>query len=188
MADPPGDDLVKDVFAHYGLAAYMAQVMERSIVNALISVYGPDETKLSQRDLDRRAERLSRRTQSALLEQLRQAGLSTEIMPDLRAALADRNRLTHHFFWDHALDFITVAGCERMRDILIAMEHRFRTCSDRVETEVQGWAASHGISPEDRDAVHQAMVESGRLLSAAEISELTGSRSAQTQREEIEPR
>ncbi len=107
-------------------------------------------------------------------------------MPDLSAALAERNRLTHHFFWDHALEFTSVAGRQRMRDTLIKMQHRFSSCNVRIEAEVQRWAASHGISPEHRDAVHQAMVENGWQLSAAEIGELTGSRPGQPPREETE--
>jgi hypothetical protein len=172
MAELPDDELVKEVFAHFGLAAYLAQVLERSLVSALTTVYGPGSKRLTQSELDTRFEDSSERNLGALLRTLHGAGLSTEIMPTVRDALKDRNRLAHHFFWDHATEFMSVDGCHRMLRDLTEMQERFRDCSAKVEAEVQQWAAAHGITTADFEAVHGAMLERGRVLNDAELNEL----------------
>ena len=175
MASQPDDELVKDVFAHYGLAAYLAHVLERSLVNALTTVYGPGPTRLTERQLEERFQELSKKGLTALLTKLREAGLSAEALLVVEAALEDRDRLINHFFWDHALDFASEDGCQRMLSELTEMEHRFLECDARVLAEVHQWAAAHGITTADFDAVQQAMLERGRVLTGEELDALLGS-------------
>jgi hypothetical protein len=182
MAPAPDDELVKDVFAHYGLAAYLAHALERALVTALTTAYGPRSTKLTEQELDQRFEQLSDRRPATLIRVLREAGLSSEIMPAVRGALRDRNRLVHQFFWNQAIEFTTVEGCHRMLAELTEMQYRFGDCTEKVEAEVHRWAAGHGISAGDREAIHHAMLERGHVLSDAEIDELVRSRPARGER------
>jgi hypothetical protein len=175
MVSQPDDELVKDVFAHYGLATYLAYVLERGLVNALTTVYGPGPTKLTAAQLEERFEDLSQKGLSGLLTTLRDAGLSAELVTVVQAALEDRNRLVHHFFWDHALDFASEEGCHRMLAELTEVEHRFVECEARVVAEVHQWAAAHGITTADFDAVQQAMLERGHVLNDEEVKEVLGS-------------
>jgi hypothetical protein len=175
MARQPDDELVKDVFAHYGLAVYLAHVLERSLVNALTTVYGPGPARLTERQLEQRFQELSVKGLSALLATLRDAGLSAEVVLVVQAALEDRDRLVNHFFWDHTVDIATEEGCHRMLAELTEMEHRFIECDGRVVAEVHQWAAAHGITTADFDAVQQAMLERGRVLSGEEVEEVLGS-------------
>jgi len=175
MASQPDDELVKDVFAHYGLAAYLAYVLERSLVNALTTVYGPGPTRLTESQLEARFQDLSKKGLSALLTTLRDAGLSAEVLLIVQAALQDRDRLVNHFFWEHAVDFASEDGCHRMLSDLTEMEHRFLECDARVQAEVHEWAAAHGITTADYDAVQQAMLERGRVLSGEEVDDVLGS-------------
>jgi hypothetical protein len=172
MGDQPDDELVKDVFAHYGLAAYLAYVLERTLVNALTTVYGPGPTTLTRQQLDERLEDLSKQGIGALLGTLRKAGLSEDVLTVVQAALAERERLIHQFFWRHAADFISVDGCQRMVAELTETQHRFVECEARVAAEVHRWAAAHGITTSDFDAVQAAMLERGRVLDQAEIQEV----------------
>jgi hypothetical protein len=175
MASQPDDELVKDVFAHYGLAAYLAHVLERSLVNALTTVYGPGSTRLTERQLEERFQDLSKKGLGSLLTTLREAGLSAEVLLVVQAALEDRDRLVNRFFWDHAVDFASEDGCHRMLSELTEMEHRFLECDARVTNEVHQWAAAHGLTTADFDAVQQAMLERGRVLSGEEVDEVLGS-------------
>jgi hypothetical protein len=179
VAEPPDDELVREVFAHFGLAAYLAQVLERSLVTALSTPYGPGSTRVPQGELDQRFEDLAEKNPGALLNALGKAGLSAEVTPLVRAALEDRNRLVHRFLWDRAIEFTSVDGCRRMLADLAGMQQRFRECDAAVEAEVHQWAASHGITTEHVDAAHQAMLERGRVLSEAEINEVLGRRSTE---------
>jgi hypothetical protein len=174
MAVQPDDELVKDVFAHFGLAAYLAQVLERSLVSALTTVYGPEETRLTREQLDERFEDLSRKGLGSLAGILRQAGLSAEVVGAVQDALEDRSRLLHRFFWDHAVDISSPEGCRRMLDELAQFQQRFVECNSLVLAEVHRWAASHGITTGDFDAVEAAMLERGRALSEAEIDDVVG--------------
>jgi hypothetical protein len=172
MGDQPDDELVKDVFAHYGLAAYLAHVLERSLVTALTTVYGPGPTKLTRQQLDERFEDFSKQGVRALLATLRKAGLSEDTLTTVQAALAERDRLTHQFFWQHAADFMSVDGCQRMVAELTEAQHRFVQCESRVVAEVHQWASAHGITTSDFDAVHTAMLERGHVLDEGEIEEV----------------
>ena len=176
MAETPDDELVGEVFAHFGLAAYLAQVLERSLATALSTTYGPGSTKVTQDEIDRRFEDLDEKSLDTLLNALGKAGLPAGIMPAVRAALEDRNRLVHHFFWDRAIEFMSVDGCRRMIGDLVAMQQRFRECDAQVEAEVHQWAASHGITTDDLGATHQAMLERGHVLTETEIDEVLGAR------------
>ncbi|WP_338201358.1 hypothetical protein [Candidatus Nephthysia bennettiae] len=175
MASPPDDDLVKDVFANYGLAAYLSHVLERSLVNALTTVYGPGPARLTEQQLELRFQELSVKGIGALLSTLRDAGLSTEVLLVVQGALEDRNRLVNHFFWDHMVDIATDEGCHRMLAELTEVEHRFIECDARVVEEVHRWAAAHGMTTTDFDAVQQATLERGRVLSGEEVDEVLGS-------------
>ncbi len=175
-AEQPGDELVKEVFAHFGLAVYLAQVLEHSLLNALSTVYGPGPTTLSQGELEKRFETLTARTLTALIGTLREAGLPADLMPAVRAALEDRNRLAHEFFWTHALDFTSAEGCRRLLAELLEMQQRTSDCTGRVEAEVHSWAAAHGISTDDFDAIHAAMLDRGHVLSGTEVDEVIGPR------------
>lgn len=175
MAEQPDDELVKEVFAHYGLAAYLAHVLERSLVNALTTVYGPGPTRLTPTELERRFEDLSKKGLGALAQVLAEAGLSEPVVAKVQAALEERNRLAHQFFWDHAADFMSVEGCQRMLADLEEIQHRIADCAESVVAEVHQWAQAHGITTRDFDAVQQTMLERGRVLTEAEVGEVLSS-------------
>lgn len=172
MASQPDDELVKEVFAHYGLAAYLAYVLERSLVNALTTVYGPGQTRLSEQQLEERFQQLNRKGLGALIITLKEAGLSAELLPVVQSALGDRDRLLNRFYWEHAVDFASEEGCQRMLSELTELEHRFLECDTRVQAEVHQWAGAHGLTTADFDAVQQAMLERGRVLSGDEIDDV----------------
>lgn len=175
MAEQPDDELVKEVFAHYGLAAYLAHVLERSLVNALTTVYGPGPTRLTPSELEQRFEDLSKKGLSALGAILGEAGLSGPVVAKVQAALQDRERLAHQFFWDHAADFMSVDGCRRMLDDLDEVQRRLAECDASVVAEVHQWAEAHGITTKDFDAVQQTMLKRGRVLTEAEVGEVLAS-------------
>ncbi len=44
------------------------------------------------------------------------------------------------------------------------LQHRFRDCTTKVESEVHGWAAGHDINTADREVIHEAVLKRGRVL------------------------
>jgi hypothetical protein len=55
------------------------------------------------------------------------------------------------------------------------MQRGFAECDAWVVAEVHQWAAAHGITTKDFDAVQQTMLERGRVLTEAEVGAVLAS-------------
>ena len=104
------DDLVRDVYAHFGLAMYLAQVLEHGIVNAMIAAKLPFRQTVTRQDIDAFMERQFKKPLGKLLQELtRHITVRGDLERVLTEALAMRNRLAHHYFRERAGDFVTAA-------------------------------------------------------------------------------
>lgn len=105
------DEQTRDVYAHYGLAMYLAQIFEHGIVNALVILRLPEKEKYTRQDIDEFMEGRFQKTLGALLKHLK-----SEIVlpPDLESVLTEalnrRNYLAHHYFRERAEKFVTRNG------------------------------------------------------------------------------
>lgn len=46
------DALVREIYAHYGLAMYQAQVLEHGIVNAMVYAQMPNRHRITRADIE----------------------------------------------------------------------------------------------------------------------------------------
>jgi hypothetical protein len=46
------DNLVRDVYAHFGLAMYKVQVLEHGVVNAMVVARMPDRDRITRQEID----------------------------------------------------------------------------------------------------------------------------------------
>jgi hypothetical protein len=111
-ADP---EIRKEVFAWFGGAGYAAQCFEVELCTLLLLVRrlkDPSATRQHLEDLDTK---LSKRNLGTLLRELAK---HLTIRPDFQAMLDGyldrRNYLMHRFFFDHASDLLSAAGCQKM--------------------------------------------------------------------------
>jgi hypothetical protein len=61
------DEQTRDVYAHYGLAMYLAQNLEHGIVNALVILRLPEKERYTRQDIDQLMEGSFQKTLGALL-------------------------------------------------------------------------------------------------------------------------
>ncbi len=97
---------IREVYARFGLAMYRAQCLERELALILATRYGPDPTRISEREFDAILEDLFSKTLGHLVGEIEKvAALSEEEKEQLQTALSKRNWLAHGYFWDRAVDF-----------------------------------------------------------------------------------
>lgn len=162
------DRLTRDVYAHYGLALYLAQCLEHQLVNALIygkhlpSVVGYAKAKgpLTRADFDHRFDLFTDaqfdETMGGLITRLRE----TRKLPnnfdikDLISARDMRNLLAHRYFRERADDFISIVGMQSMLAELQEAQKLF----DRVDTAVtDACLALADAAGANRDAIDRYM-------------------------------
>jgi hypothetical protein len=140
------DRLTRDVYAHYGLALYLAQCLEHQLVNALIygkhlpSIVGYTKAKgpLTRADFEDRFDLFTNEqfdeTMGGLITRLK----DTRELPsnfdlrDLTRARDMRNLLAHRYFRVRADDFISIVGKQSMLTELQEAQKLF----ERVDTAV----------------------------------------------------
>lgn len=116
------DEHVRSVYAHFGLAVYLAQVFEHGLINALVFLEllpnragNPVPQKQWEAEFDSFLERNFETTLGKLIRSLKAV---TPIPSDLEAVLSDaltkRNFLAHHFFRERSDEFMSQEGRERM--------------------------------------------------------------------------
>ena len=138
------DLLTRDVYAHYGLALYLAQCLEHQLVNALIygkllpSVAGYTKAlgPITRADFENRFDLFTNEhfdeTMGGLITRLK----DTRKLPgdfdvqELMRARDVRNFLAHRYFKVRAEDFISIVGMHRMLAELYEAQQLF----DRVDT------------------------------------------------------
>jgi len=119
IVELPDDGLrQKEVYARFGLVAYQAQVFDHALVN-LLTVAGTIGQKLTTADVDRFMADLFQKTAGALVNEVsRDLHLDVADLETCRKAVVERNRLIHRFFREHAENFMTSSGQQRMLDDL----------------------------------------------------------------------
>ena len=106
---------IRETFAYYGRAMYIAQVFERGLAIALGTVYGPGPGKMTRSKLDALIESNFERTLGQLVRRLRDGtSVSHELESKLVDAVKKRNWLAHHYWWDRATAFLKEEGRNTM--------------------------------------------------------------------------
>lgn len=102
---------------------------------------------------------LSSLTAGTLRRRLLQDGLVDAAMVEGWAeVLKSRNYLAHEFFWEHAEDFFTMKGRQRMVDALDAMAEQFDTANAEAQDVILRAMAAWGAGPDDVQRVMDRLV------------------------------
>ena len=138
---------IKEVYAHFGLAMYMAQCLERGLAITLATRYGPGPTKITRAGFDELLDRLFSRTLGQLVREIgRLAELNEEEEERLQQALHKRNWLAHRFFWDRAADFTSRARRVSMIQELQEAVNTFEALEQLFMRKTTEWEESRGIT------------------------------------------
>lgn len=158
MPDTRGFDLIaelpddgtrqKEVYARFGLVAFKAQVFDHALVN-LLTFAGMIDGDLTAEQIDQYAERLFAKTAGALVNDATASGcLAADDVATCRAAVAERNRLIHRFFREHAENFMYSTGQQRMLDDLGVIADLIQAADEACQRIVMTIAAPYGLTEE----------------------------------------
>lgn len=146
---------IREVYSRYGLAMYMAQVLEHGMVNAAI-VMGTLPTMRSHPDeaswhatFDRAYENGLALTYGNMLRQLEAiAEFPRPLLDRARAAKEDRDVLAHRFFRQNDLAFMNPAGRTAMIAECEERVELFKSLAEDIDAFIAPIQAKHGISQE----------------------------------------
>lgn len=139
----------KDVFAHFGLAAYHAQCFEMELKNIFLLLIRANNRSLSIPLLEQCEAVLDKQTLGTLISDIRKVvSFNDGCVTAIEVALTNRNRLVHGFYERQATDFLSHTGRETMIRELESYSDSFET-ADTVTRSVSGAIGkSLGISDE----------------------------------------
>lgn len=126
----PESKRIRDVYAYYGLAMYMAQNVERGL-SMLLALEGLS-TGMTAWDFDARLAENYQSTFGDLVSKFLSSfhGASSELSARLQHANEQRNALAHHYFWDRGIQFLSPDGQMAMIVELSQIKADFESLDD----------------------------------------------------------
>ena len=153
---------VKDVYAHFGLAIYLAQCLEHGLVNGLLFLdHVPNKVRATksasewEASVDSFMDSKFQFTLGRMIRELKEvSAVDSKLEGLLATALTRRNWLAHEYFKDRAQELMTHAGRTQMvaeledaRELFLradaALEKAIRPARLRLGLTDQAWGATY---------------------------------------------
>ncbi len=151
----PESALTREVFARYGLAMYMAQVLEHSIVNALIVLrFLPTRPHHSSKEsweaaFDDFYNNEFGKTLGNMINTLDRLDIVPQhLVLQLRSIKKNRDVLAHSFFREHDLKFETQAGRVEMIAFCESAIAEFKAADEELEAFCAPYRRRYGMTDE----------------------------------------
>lgn len=156
MYDGDKDDHVKTVYAHFGLAIYLAQVLEHGLANAMMSAEllpqragKPVSRKQWEAEFDVFMDQQYQQTLGRLIRALKNAtSVPSDLEGLLTEALEKRNFLAHHYFRERAEAFMSWQGRENMIEELRSAQKLFDEADARLTQVAKPLRERYGLTDE----------------------------------------
>lgn len=156
MDDGQHSEHSKTVYAHFGLAMFLAQVLEHGLVNALVFVEllptragSPVPRKQWEAEFESFFERNFETTLGKMIRNLKAATtIPSDLETILTAALTKRNFLAHNYFRERDAAFITEAGREKMIEELQEAQALFSEADNRLTEATKAAREKFGFTDE----------------------------------------
>lgn len=147
----------KDVYAHFGLAMYFAQVLEHGVVNTMVLARMKERHRTTRAEIDSFMDTQFERTLGQMLRELGQhLAVPSSVEPVLRDALKKRNWLAHHYFRQRSVEFMNAKGRSAMLQELREATILFRAADDALSELTREVQLKLGI---DDAAIEREMKE-----------------------------
>lgn len=154
MTDENSNDQIKTVCAHFGLAIYLAQVLEHGLANALMCTEllprragKPVPRKQWEEEFNAFMEQQFKHTLGRLIQRLESITSVPDDLEDLLTeALAKRNFLAHHYFRERAEAFMSHSGREQMIAELQEAQKLFERADDRLDKVTTPLLERYGLT------------------------------------------
>lgn len=174
---PPDGSRVKEVFARFGRTAYQAQVFDLGLVNLLCATKIMN-AQMSRDQVDAAFAELFRKTSGVLVNSVsKENQLGSADLDLCRQAVAQRNRLIHHFFREHAEDFVTSDGQQLMIDDMANIGRLLEKADAACQRVTLKVGAPRGLTEEAiRREYHETLDRMGVNVSHPVRSHVAGAR------------
>lgn len=151
----------RETFARYGLAAYHAQCLEKSLA-ILVSIVFNKEFLPSEPDRREGIQgEIFAKTIGRLLKRLRmQITVPPNLDQQLDEAHRKRNWLAHEYFWERAGELLTTAGRNKMIDELTTLSEFFSKVDVHLTAIYEKWAKRIGLHEEAIDEALRQLIKS----------------------------
>lgn len=154
-ADDENSVLTRELFARYGLAMYMAQVLEHGLINALMVIKKLPtaknyNSKLDwENSVDEFYEEKFKNVLGIIIRELENdCDVPQELINAAKDARDDRNFLAHRFFQEHAKDVLTEIGKSKMIAICEKIIAKFQSVDEGFEAFTGPMKEKFGITNE----------------------------------------
>ena len=125
------EDETKEVYAKYGLTAYMSQLFERELGTFLVHIIQSQNLSWPLEKPTALFEHIPQKTLGHLLNELKKKiQLDPEIEQTLIDAVSKRNYLVHRFYYDNAYKFVSKKGQKEMISELDTMIELFNKAAE----------------------------------------------------------
>lgn len=135
MADEPDDDLIREMYARFGLAYYQSECLHRGLCFVFAWTELPSRGMITRPRVEERLAQAFSLTLGDVAAKLEDV-LPSELAPDIRTAVATRNFLAHHFWFERAHLMFTVANVRN----LIAELDGYAQMFDQLDARVSEWS------------------------------------------------
>jgi hypothetical protein len=154
------EEQTKEVYAHYGLALYLAQCLEHGIVNALVILRLPEKEKFTRHDIDEFMNGKFQKTLGILIKHLKsELTLPLDLESLLTDALNRRNYLAHHYFRERVDHFVMRDGRTKMLNEIQSDQKLFEKADDELSKVMKPLRAAHGLTDGVYDAEYKRMCQ-----------------------------
>ncbi len=161
-------DQIKEVYAHYGLAMYVAQCVEQSLIQMLIfHDFFPkniqEKTYLDSKkwveEFDKFDDIVSSKTMGRVLGLVRGLDiLSEQETEKLKVALKKRNWLAHSYFSERAQHFMLPEGMKEMISELEECRDFLGEIDKTLMKSIYGMCEKYGITEKDFEDIKNKMI------------------------------
>ena len=164
------DEHVKDVYAHFGLAMYLAQVLEHGIVNALVytdliprRAKDIESSEQWVREFDDFMNGQFEHTLGKLIKVLtKHVPAPRSLEGDLRKALKKRNFLAHGFFREYSEAFMSFDGRNKMLMELEGAQSTFSEVDEKLEAVIRPYRIKVGFTDEHLQKEYEELLSEVR--------------------------
>lgn len=135
MVEQPDDDLIREMYARFGLAYYQSECLHRGLCIILAWSGLPSRDLITRPRVDERLAQAFSLTLGDVATKL--AGvLPAELAGEIRQAVDTRNFLAHHFWFERAHLMFSVTNVQQ----LIAELDGYAEMFDRLDTRITEWS------------------------------------------------
>lgn len=150
----------KEVYAFFGLAAYLAQVLERAAINLVLIIQLPEVNLVTSELYDSIYEILEKKTFGQLLRACeKEINITEDAKQIVFEALDLRNELTHRFFYERAETLMSEKGrIEIMKALQVVIE-KLQKADEILESIYLPMFDKYGVTEEYLAREYETMVQ-----------------------------